>query len=157
MFYVRAILMNIFTELSGNFCISLQQIFAGHTRFTAVSYTHLISKAYGDLLPEGKVNHLEELRQDEANRIAFVGDGMNDAQVLALSHVGIAMGGLGSDAAIETADVVIQTDQPSKVAEAIKVGKLTRRIIWQNVSLAFGVKLLVLILGCLLYTSHLMI
>ena len=104
-----------------------------------------ISKAYGDLLPEGKVNHLEELRQDEANRIAFVGDGMNDAPVLALSHVGIAMGGLGSDAAIETADVVIQTDQPSKVAEAIKVGKLTRRIIWQNVSLAFGVKLLVLI------------
>ena len=106
-----------------------------------------ISKAYGDLLPEGKVNHLEELRQDEANRIAFVGDGMNDAPVLALSHVGIAMGGLGSDAAIETADVVIQTDQPSKVAEAIKVGKLTRRIIWQNVSLAFGVKLLVLFLG----------
>ena len=106
-----------------------------------------ISKAYGDLLPEGKVKHLEELRQDEANQIAFVGDGMNDAPVLALSHVGIAMGGLGSDAAIETADVVIQTDQPSKVAEAIKVGKLTRRIIWQNVSLAFGVKLLVLILG----------
>lgn len=106
-----------------------------------------ISKAYGDLLPEGKVKHLEELRQDEANRIAFVGDGMNDAPVLALSHVGIAMGGLGSDAAIETADVVIQTDQPSKVAEAIKVGRLTRRIIWQNVSLAFGVKLLVLILG----------
>ena len=105
-----------------------------------------ISKAYGDLLPEGKVKHLEELRQDEANRIAFVGDGMNDAPVLALSHVGIAMGGLGSDAAIETADVVIQTDQPSKVAEAIKVGRLTRRIIWQNVSLAFGVKLLVLIL-----------
>ena len=106
-----------------------------------------ISKAYGDLLPEGKVKHLEKLRQDEANRIAFVGDGMNDAPVLALSHVGIAMGGLGSDAAIETADVVIQTDQPSKVAEAIKVGRLTRRIIWQNVSLAFGVKLFVLILG----------
>ena len=106
-----------------------------------------ISEAYGDLLPEGKVNHLEELRRDEANRIAFVGDGMNAAPVLALSHVGIAMGGLGSDAAIETADGVIQTDQPSKVAEAIKVGRLTRRIIWQNVSLAFGVKLLVLILG----------
>lgn len=106
-----------------------------------------ITDNYGDLLPEGKVRHLEELRQDRTNQIAFVGDGMNDAPVLALSHVGIAMGGLGSDAAIETADVVIQTDQPSKVAEAIKVGKLTRRIIWQNVSLAFGVKLLVLILG----------
>ena len=106
-----------------------------------------ITSAYGDLLPEGKVQHLEELRQDGTNQIAFVGDGMNDAPVLALSHVGIAMGGLGSDAAIETADVVIQTDQPSKVPEAIKVGKLTRRIIWQNVSLAFGVKLLVLMLG----------
>ena len=106
-----------------------------------------ISEAYGDLLPDGKVKHLEELRQHTENQVAFVGDGMNDAPVLALSNVGIAMGGLGSDAAIETADVVIQTDQPSKVAEAIKVGKLTRRIIWQNVSLAFGVKLLVLILG----------
>lgn len=106
-----------------------------------------ITEAYGDLLPEGKVKHLETLRKNEANRIAFVGDGMNDAPVLALSHVGIAMGGLGSDAAIETADVVIQTDQPSKVAEAVKVGRLTRRIIWQNVTLAFSVKLLVLLLG----------
>ena len=106
-----------------------------------------ISEAYGDLLPDGKVKHLEELRQHTENQVAFVGDGMNDAPVLALSNVGIAMGGLGSDAAIETADVVIQTDRPSKVAEAIKVGKLTRRIVWQNISLAFGVKLLVLILG----------
>ncbi len=106
-----------------------------------------ISEAYGDLFPDGKVKHLEELRQHTENQVAFVGDGMNDAPVLALSNVGIAMGGLGSDAAIETADVVIQTDQPSKVAEAIKVGKLTRRIVWQNISLAFGVKLLVLILG----------
>lgn len=106
-----------------------------------------ISEAYGDLLPDGKVKHLEELRQHTENQVAFVGDGMNDAPVLALSNVGIAMGGLGSDAAIETSDVVIQTDQPSKVAEAIKVGKLTRRIVWQNISLAFGVKLLVLILG----------
>lgn len=106
-----------------------------------------ITKAYGDLLPDGKVEHIEALRRDESNRIAFVGDGINDAPVLALSNVGIAMGGLGSDAAIETADVVIQTDQPSKVATAIKVGMLTRRIIWQNVSLAFGVKLLVMILG----------
>lgn len=106
-----------------------------------------ITKAYGDLLPDGKVEHIEVLLRDKSNRIAFVGDGINDAPVLALSNVGIAMGGLGSDAAIETADVVIQTDQPSKVATAIKVGMLTRRIIWQNVSLAFGVKLLVMILG----------
>lgn len=106
-----------------------------------------ISKAYGDLLPEGKVAHIEQLKRDKNNRIAFVGDGMNDAPVLALSDVGIAMGGLGSDAAIETADVVIQTDQPSKVATAIQVGQQTRRVIWQNVSLAFGVKVIVMILG----------
>ena len=106
-----------------------------------------VTQAYGDLLPDGKVEHIEELRQNAGNRIAFVGDGINDAPVLALSHVGIAMGGLGSDAAIETADVVIQTDQPSKVATAIRAGKQTRRIVWQNISLAFGVKMLVLILG----------
>lgn len=73
-----------------------------------------------DLLPEGKVAHLEQLKANFENRVAFVGDGINDTPVLALSDVGIAMGGLGCDAAIETADVVIQTDQPSKVAEAIK-------------------------------------
>lgn len=106
-----------------------------------------VTQAFGDLLPDGKVEHIEELRRNTDNRIAFVGDGINDAPVLALSHVGIAMGGLGSDAAIETADVVIQTDQPSKVATAIRAGRLTRRIVWQNISLAFGVKLLVLILG----------
>ena len=106
-----------------------------------------ITQAYGDLLPDGKMKHIEALRSNPANRIAFVGDGINDAPVLALSHVGIAMGGLGSDAAIETADVVIQTDQPSRVATAIRAGRQTRRIVWQNISLAFGVKLLVLILG----------
>lgn len=106
-----------------------------------------IPQAYGDLLPEGKVAHLEALKQDKANKIAFVGDGINDAPVLALSDIGIAMGGLGSDAAIETADVVIQTDQPSKVATAIRIGKFTRTIVWQNIALAFGVKLIVLMLG----------
>lgn len=102
---------------------------------------------YGHMLPEEKAEYIEELRQNVNNRVAFVGDGINDAPALAISHVGIAMGGLGSDAAIETADVVIQTDQPSKVATAIRAGKQTRRIVWQNISLAFGVKLLVLILG----------
>lgn len=106
-----------------------------------------ITQAYGDLLPDGKVKHIEELRRDIRKQIAFVGDGINDAPVLALSNVGIAMGGVGSDAAIEIADVVIQTDQPSKVATAIRIGKQTRRIIWQNISLAFGVKLLVLLMG----------
>lgn len=94
-----------------------------------------IPRAYGDLLPEGKVAHLEALKQDKTNKIAFVGDGINDAPVLALSDIGIAMGGLGSDAAIETADVVIQTDQPSKVATAIRIGKFTRTIVWQNIAL----------------------
>ena len=106
-----------------------------------------IDRAYGDLLPEGKVKHLEELQENACNHIAFVGDGINDAPVLALSHVGIAMGGLGSDAAIETADVVIRTDQPSKVAAAIRAGRATRRIVWQNIILALGVKAIVLVLG----------
>ena len=108
-----------------------------------------ITRAFGDLLPEGKVKHLESLRKDVSNRIAFVGDGINDSPVLALSDVGIAMGGLGSDAAIETADVVIQTDQPSKVAAAILISRRTRNIVWQNIVLAVGVKVVVLALGAL--------
>jgi Cd2+/Zn2+-exporting ATPase len=106
-----------------------------------------IDRAYGDLLPEGKVEKLEELTIDPANRVAFVGDGINDAPVLAMSDVGIAMGGLGSDVAIETADVVIQTDQPGKIPVAIRIGKATRQIVVQNITLAFGVKFAVLILG----------
>jgi Cd2+/Zn2+-exporting ATPase len=106
-----------------------------------------IENAYGDLLPEDKVEILEKIKKEPKAIVAFVGDGINDAPVLALSDVGIAMGGLGSDAAIETADVVIQTDAPSKIATAIKIGKATKQIVWQNIGLAFGVKLIVLILG----------
>jgi Cd2+/Zn2+-exporting ATPase len=106
-----------------------------------------IDKAYGDLLPEDKVQKVEVLKQDKMNVVAFVGDGINDAPVLALSDVGIAMGGLGSDAAIETADVIIQTDHPSKIATAIQIGKTTTKIVWQNIGLAFAVKVIVLILG----------
>jgi Zn2+/Cd2+-exporting ATPase len=106
-----------------------------------------IDSAFGDLLPEGKVQKLEELKQDKIKVIAFVGDGINDAPVLALSDVGIAMGAMGSDAAIETANVVIQTDQPSKIATAIKIGKATKNIVIQNIILAFAVKIIVLILG----------
>ncbi len=106
-----------------------------------------IDMAYGDLLPEQKVEKLQELRETGSRVIAFAGDGINDAPVLAISDVGIAMGALGSDAAIETADVVIQTDQPAKIATAIRIGKATRRIVIQNIAMAFGVKLLVLILG----------
>lgn len=106
-----------------------------------------ITEAFGDLLPEGKVNKVEVLKQDKTRTLAFVGDGINDAPVLALSDVGIAMGGLGSDAAIETADVVIQTDHPSKISTAIKIGKATKKIVWQNIILAFSVKAIVLALG----------
>lgn len=106
-----------------------------------------IDNAYGDLLPEQKVEKVEEIKKDKSRIVAFAGDGINDAPVLALSDVGIAMGALGSDAAIETADVVIQTDQPSKIAQAIKIGKATNKIVWQNIGLAFGVKLIVLALG----------
>ncbi|MDX1909331.1 MAG: heavy metal translocating P-type ATPase [Bacteroidia bacterium] len=106
-----------------------------------------IDTAFGDLLPEGKVQKVEELKQDRSKVIAFVGDGINDAPVLALSDVGIAMGAMGSDAAIETANVVIQTDQPSKIATAIKIGKATRSIVIQNIALAFSVKAVVLLLG----------
>ena len=103
--------------------------------------------AKGGLLPEDKLKEVEQLQQDKKTQVAFIGDGINDAPVLATSDVGIAMGGLGSDVAIETADIIIQTDQPSKVAQAIKIGKDTRKIVWQNIALAFGVKAIVLILG----------
>ena len=107
-----------------------------------------IEQGFGDLLPEGKVERVEALKRDNPARIiAFMGDGLNDAPVLATADVGIAMGGLGSDAAIETADVVIQTDEPSKVATAIAIGRMTRRVVWQNIGLAFGVKLVVIALG----------
>lgn len=106
-----------------------------------------INKAYGDLLPEDKAVHLEQLNSAPGISAAFVGDGMNDAPVLALSDVGIAMGGLGSDAAIESADVVIQTDQPSRVATAISIGRATRRIVMQNIVGAISVKVLVLLAG----------
>jgi Cd2+/Zn2+-exporting ATPase len=105
-----------------------------------------VDAAYGDLFPENKVEKVQELKNQNL-KVAFVGDGVNDAPVIALADVGIAMGGLGSDAAIEIADVVIQNDQPSKIPTAIRIGKETRKVVWQNISLAFGVKLIVLILG----------
>ena len=105
-----------------------------------------IANAFGDLLPEDKVSKVKEIKAKNET-VAFVGDGVNDAPVVALSDVGIAMGGLGSDATIETADVVIQDDKPSKIPMAINIGKQTKKIVWQNITLAFVVKGIVLILG----------
>jgi len=106
-----------------------------------------IDDAFGDLLPEDKVEKMQRLKDNHNQSTAFVGDGINDAPVVALSDVGIAMGGLGSDATIETADVVIQDDKPSKIPMAINIGKQTKKIVWQNITLAFAVKSLVLLLG----------
>ena len=105
-----------------------------------------VDQAFGNLLPENKVEKLEALLKQNLS-VAFVGDGVNDAPVIALANVGIAMGGLGSDATIETADVVIQNDQPTKIYTAINIGKKTKEIVWQNIFLAFTVKLIVLVMG----------
>lgn len=110
-----------------------------------------IGKVYSELLPADKVEKLEQTLKEMSlkGRLAFVGDGINDAPVLARADIGIAMGGLGSDAAIEAADIVIMTDEPSKIVDAIKVSKKTIKIAKQNIVFALGVKLIVLTLGAL--------
>lgn len=112
-----------------------------------------ISEAYGELMPQDKARYVEEIANTPGRNIAFVGDGMNDAPVLALSDVGVAMGGLGSDAAIESADVVIQTDHPSRLATAIRIGRTTHTIVTENIIGAIGIKVLILALGALGYAS----
>ena len=105
-----------------------------------------LDECYGELLPEDKVSHIETLKNN-GNKVAFVGDGINDAPVLAMSDVGIAMGTLGSDMAIETADIVIHQDRPSKVADAINIGHITHNIASQNIIFSISVKVAVMILG----------
>ena len=108
-----------------------------------------LDKVYAELLPADKVEKLEELfsQKSKKGRLAFVGDGINDAPVLARADIGIAMGGLGSDAAIEAADVVIMTDEPSKIATTMKISKKTLKIAHQNIVFAIGIKIIVLILS----------
>jgi Cd2+/Zn2+-exporting ATPase len=108
-----------------------------------------IDEVYAGLLPQQKVEKMEELSRNvkDGGKVVFVGDGINDAPVLARADVGVAMGGLGSDAAIEAADIVIMTDEPSKLADAISIARRTRRIVWQNIIFALGVKAVFLTLG----------
>ena len=114
-----------------------------------------LDQAYTELLPADKVDRVEELlkQKSEKSKLVFVGDGINDAPVLARADVGIAMGGLGSDAAIEAADVVLMTDEPSKIASVMKIARKTIRIANQNIVFALGIKFLVLILGALGYAN----
>ena len=115
----------------------------------AVALNLGIDEVYSELLPHEKVDQVERLDslKKKNEKLIFVGDGINDTPVLARADIGMAMGGLGSDAAIEAADVVIMTDEPSKIVTAIKIAKRTRRIVWQNIIFSLGVKVIVLILG----------
>lgn len=112
-----------------------------------------IDEARGGLLPEEKLQAVKDIQTDPDKKVAFVGDGINDAPVLISSDIGVAMGAMGSDLAIESADVVLQTDEPSKFLTALNISKATRKIIWQNIALALGVKLIVMIFGALGYAN----
>lgn len=112
-----------------------------------------IDQVYPELLPEDKVAKIEDLVRLKRGKVAFIGDGINDAPVLARADVGVAMGALGSDAAIEAADIVLMTDEPSKLVDAIQIAQKTKSIIWQNIFLALGTKALVLILGAFGYAT----
>ena len=110
-----------------------------------------IQEVYAELLPGDKVDRVEEMlaSKSEKGKLIFVGDGINDAPVLARADIGIAMGGIGSDAAIEAADVVIMTDEPSKIAKAVQISRKTLAIVKQNIVFAIGVKVLVLLLAAM--------
>jgi Cd2+/Zn2+-exporting ATPase len=115
----------------------------------AVSKKLSIDRVHADLLPEDKVKYFENIKHQnkKGGKIAFVGDGINDAPVIARADVGFAMGALGSDAAIETADVVLVQDSPLKVAEAIEIAQKTRQIVWQNIGFVFLIKGIFIVLG----------
>lgn len=130
------------------------QLLSGDRRETVAEVARKIgiSREIGGMLPEDKARHIESL-VNEGHKVAFVGDGMNDAPVLALSTVGVAMGGLGSGAAVESADIVIQDDMPSKLPVAVRIGRFTYRIVRENIAGAISVKLIILIAGVLGYAS----
>ena len=125
----------------------------GDNKATALNVKQALGldEAYYELLPNDKVEILEKIKNEKSEKgnVVFVGDGINDAPVLTMADIGIAMGGLGSDAAIEASDIVLMTDEPSKLIEAIEIAGFTRKIVWQNIIFALGVKLVVLIMGAL--------
>ena len=110
-----------------------------------------LDRVYAELLPDKKVEIVEELLKEQGpkEKLIFVGDGINDAPVLARADIGVAMGGLGSDAAIEASDVVLMTDEPGKLVDALLIARKTKTIVWQNIVFALGVKVFVLLLGAL--------
>lgn len=112
-----------------------------------------IQNFFASLLPQEKVTYVDQIKKETTGKTIFVGDGINDAPVLKLSDIGIAMGGIGSDAAIEAADIVLMDDQPSKIIDALKVAGKTKKIVWQNIIFAFGIKIAVLVLGTLGFAS----
>ena len=124
---------------------------SGDNESTAKKVGELVGldKIYGNLLPQDKVSKFEDIVKDSNGRVAFVGDGVNDAPVLARADVGIAMGGLGSDAAIDASDIVIMTDEVGKIATGIKIARNTKKIVTQNIVLALGLKIIVLVLGAI--------
>jgi len=117
--------------------------------YQAVANAVGIDEVHASLFPQHKVEKLEVLRKQKSPKktLAFVGDGISDAPVLTMADVGIAMGGLGFDAAIEAADVVLMTDEPMKLVEAVKIARFTKRIVWQNIIFALGIQVLLLFLG----------
>ena len=121
----------------------------------AVSREVGVDEVYSELLPDGKVQKVKELIDNKAEdeKLFFVGDGINDSPVLAISDIGIAMGGVGSDAAIEAADVVLMTDEPSKIALAIRLARKNMKIVKENIIFAIFVKILVLVLSALGLTN----
>lgn len=128
---------------------------SGDKKETVADYARRlgIKEAHGELLPQDKAEYVGRVSSTPGKSIAFVGDGMNDAPVLAISNIGVAMGGLGSDAAIESADVVIQTDQPSRLLTAIKIGRTTHTIVTENIVGAIAIKVAILVLGAAGYAS----
>lgn len=142
---------NIVADINSLRALGIKRLImlSGDNETTASKVGQLVNldKVYGNLLPQDKVSKLEEIMDESKGKVIYVGDGVNDAPVLTRADIGIAMGGLGSDAAIEASDIVIMTDEIGKIATGIKIGRNTKKIVIQNIILALAFKLIVLLLG----------